>query len=290
MTVDQPDDRAVNDDVEDFAPSGTDLVVSDPTDETAVMVTLDKHDEAVIVQELQGRLSKAMLYDFPQGGQRLVDLSWPGVRECIHEMNRTGKCRISIVKGSAEFESVQEDVGDGDEPCWMVTVMAEDEVTGETNYGTALEPKRIKLKDSTAKRRRSEGKFVDDAGKIADPFSRQKALGKAQRNAYKTFIPETLRQTLIAQYRGDAEALKVINAGAGAEQLAELPPPLTDDEAVELTERARAVYLEVREKHGPLKVLPARFDQFVRHAAHSHDRLRDLIAHLEQIRDEEKAE
>jgi chorismate mutase len=277
------------DDAEDFAPSGADLVVTDPTDDVGVMLTLDKHDEAVIVAELQGRLSKAMLYDFPMGGKQLVDLSWPGVRECIHEMNRTGKCHVHVVKGSADFENVVEDVGEGPEPCVQVTLMVEDDVTGLVMYGTAIEPKRMKLTKKVAQYRRNDGKFVDDDDRIADPFARQKALGKAQRNAFKQFIPETLRQTLIAQYKGDAEALKKIHAGAGAEQLAELPAPLPgdDERANELRARAREVYAEIRELD-PLKILPAAFNQMMIRHEHEYGRLEELIGTLEQRRDEAK--
>lgn len=280
MSDDHP---AAVEDPQDFEPSGPDLVIADPSDTTGVLVALDKHDVAVIVQELQGRLSKAMLYDFPQGGQRLVDLSWPGVRECIHEMNRTGKCRIGVVKDSAVFESVVEDVGDGPESCVQVTLMVEDQVTGEVMYGTATEPKRMKLRDATAKRRKGEGKFVDDDGKIADPFARQKALGKAQRNGYKQFIPEPLRQTLIAQYRGDAEALKVIHAGAGAQALAELPPPLPadDERANELRTKARDLYSQIRAKNA-LFILPAQFNQMMMRSEHEHARLEEFVAFLEQ--------
>jgi hypothetical protein len=271
---------------DDFTPSGAELVVADPTDETAVMTVLDKHDEAEIVREVQGRLSKRYLYDFPRDGSRLVDLSWPGVRECIREMNKRGT-RIRIMPGSAEFEDVMLDLGDGDEPCIQVTMMGEDLSTGEVMYGTAAEPKWIKVKPATAKRRRDQGKSVSDDDKIPDAFARQKALGKAQRNTYKLFIPETLRATLIAQYKGDTEALKQIQAGAGAGELAELPPPLPadDERANELREKIRAVYQEIHEVN-PTFILPAYFHSMFTRAEHSYERLEDFVAYLEQKRGE----
>lgn len=283
MTEVQQEEAAV------FEPSGADLVVSDPTDVNDVMTVLDKHDEAEIVREIQGRLSKRYLYDFPKDGSRLVDLSWPGVRECIREMNKRGT-RIKIVPGSAQFEDVTEDMGDGDEPCVQITVMAEDEATGETMLGTALEPKWMKVKPATAKRRREAGRSVTDDDKIPDQYARAKCLGKAQRNAYKLFIPETLRATIIAQYKGDAESLQKIRAGAGAEQLAELPPPLPadDERANELREKARALYAEIHEVN-PTFLLPAQFHVFFTRAEHSHERLEDFVGFLEQRRGEVKA-
>jgi hypothetical protein len=163
------------------------------------------------------------------------------------------------------------------------TYIAEDEATGETMYGTALEPKWMKVKDQTAKRRRDQGKSVSDDGKIPDPYARAKCLGKAQRNAYKLFIPETLRATLIAQYKGDDQALKTIKAGPGAEQMAELPPPLPadDERANELRGKCRDTYLAIREVD-PLWILPAAFHAQLLRSEYSHERLEDFVAYLEQ--------
>lgn len=293
VTADAVDGSAIDmtpeleDALEDITPSGSDLVVRDASDRTEVSVVLDKHDEAMILEEMQRRLTAELLYDFPQDGSRVVDLSYVGVRECVLLMNQSGKCRIRIVPDSARFENAIEDVGNGPEDCLIVTLMAENELTGMSVYGTFVQPKRIHLKPDKAKKRRAQKRHIYDDDTIANPHARTVALGKAQRNAWKLFIPERLRQTLIAQYKGDSKALKVIQAGAGAEAMAELPPPLRDERADELRARAREVYLEIR-AIDPTIITPAALDNAMRRAESAHDRLEDLIGYLEATRDSNK--
>lgn len=266
---------------EDFRPRGTDLVVADPSDEHEVFLVLDRHDEDLIVQELQRRVVRTMLYDFTQGGSRLVDLSSKGVNECVRLMNRTGKCAIRVLP---TMLSIEETIEDGEE--WVTaTVYAEDAKTGQGHFGTASQPKRMKVRASTAKRYRDDGKAIGADDTVWDKFARAKAMSKAQRNALAGHIPETMRQTLIAQYTGDDQALRVIKAGAGAQQVAELPPPLTDERAEALKARAREVFAEIRERD-PLKLLPATFHAYLSRAEHSHERLADFVTFLEAKRDE----
>ena len=269
---------------EDFRPTGGELVVANPGEEHEVFVVLSRHDEDLIVQELQRRVLKTMLYDFPKDGKRLVDLSVVGVNECVRLMNRTGKCSIRVVPGSLAIEETFED---GEE--WVIaTVYAEDAKTGQGTYGTAAQPKRMKLKADTAAKRRRDGKPVGQDDTIWDNFARTKAISKAQRNAMADHIPETLRQTLIAQYRGDDAALKVIQAGAGAAELAELPPPLQTPEADVLRARAREVYAQLREV-APLALLPAAFHAYMTRSEHELERLSEFVGYLEQKLDEAKA-
>jgi hypothetical protein len=270
------DVTAVEDDEEPEAPAGKDLVVADPTDRHEVFVVLDRHDEDLIVAEMQRRLTKTLLYDFPQDGSRVVDLSVYGVRECVRLLNNTGRCKIRVDADHVAFEEVHED---GQE--WVVaTAYAVDDNTGYGVFGTAAQPKRLKLKEHTARKKREKGDHVAEDNTVWDKFARAKALSKAQRNALAAHIPEGLRQTLIAQYKGDADAIRHIAAGPGAEQLAELPPPLNDERAEELKAKARAVFQQLRDAD-PLKVLPAQFHANLTRAEHSHDRLEDFIAYLE---------
>lgn len=248
---------------EEFKPSGLELVVSDPGDEQQVFVVLDRHDEEQIIEEFQRRALKVMLYDFTnKAGKRMLDLSYQGVNEGIRLMNATGKCRIHVVPGSLIIEEVTEDIGNGPERLVIATVYARDEVTGYGQYGTSTEPAHMKLKSGGSK---------------WDVFARTKALNKAQRNALKVMIPEAMRQTLIAMARKDETMLKQIRAGAGAAAIAELPPPLVDDEAKELRAKIEAAYRELR---GVSKtaMLPAQYQHELSRAASSHELLRALLA------------
>ena len=72
-------------------------------------------------------------------------------------------------------------------------------------------------------------------------------------------------------------------------KLDELPPPLTDDEALALLAQARAVYDEIVWPEARGEVPPGTFAAWVLQAQHSHDRLRDLVAYVEKRRDDLKA-
>lgn len=278
--------------VEDFKPSGADLVVADPGDEAGVFVVLDRHDEAMILDEFQRRALDVMLYDFPQGGQRVVDLSVQGVNECIRLMNNTGKCSIAIDREAGvewERELMDTDFAPGVKHI-TATVFARDARTGYGQYGTFSQPTQMKLTDRTLAARRKAGKFVPEDGIMSDPFARQKALNKAQRNALRAMIPEALRQTLIAQYRGDDVAVRRIRAGAGASKVAELPAPLTDERAEGLRARAREVFSEIQGYSRTRWLLPGAFDAQLTRAEWSHERLEEFIARLEGLRDKARGE
>jgi hypothetical protein len=274
--------------VEDYVPPGSELVVRDPTDEIEVFRVLDRHDEDMILRELQ-HLPERMLYDFPQGGQKVIDLSYAGVNECVRWMNSTGKVKIAVDPSVPPvIETVVEDLGEGPVDCWQVTVYARDAVTGYGQFGTFIQPKWTKLKPETAKRYERDGKTVDEAGRAPNPFARQVALGKAQRNALKLMIPEKIRAVLIAQKKGDPKAVKEIRAGAGAEGVAELPPPLQDEKADALRAEIRGLHEELR-KLDPIKVTPAAFHAYMTRAEHSHERLEEFRGYMEQRLAEAKA-
>jgi hypothetical protein len=267
---------------EAFKPPAGELVVRDPGDEHSVFVVFDRHDEQMIIEEFQRRALKVMLYDFSQGGSRIVDLSYQGVNEAVRLMNQTGKCEIAIdpsAFGGRGYDEqvVTEDIGNGAEDFYVVTVYAVDRRTGYGQFGTSTEPKLLRLRNGSTK---------------WDVFARTKALNKAQRNALKVMIPEALRQTLIAQFKGDDVALRQIQAGAGAVELAQLPAPLTDERAQALKTRARRLYEEIKE-HAPggikVNLLPAQFHAYLSRAEHSHERLEEFVGYLEQRLAEAKA-
>jgi hypothetical protein len=283
--TDEPDtqlDEPETVDVDDYKNAGGELVVADGAHpEADAFRVLDKHDEDQVLQEMQGRVLDVTLYDFPgEGGARNVDLSYAGVREVVHLMNRTGKCKLRVTPGSLTVEEITED----GEDYYRATVWAEDLVTGGSFVGTAHVPKRMKLKPSTAKKWREKGRHVPDDSKVWDEFAYTKAVAKCQRNALKYFIPEPIRQTLIAQYLKDPARVRVIQAGAGAEEAIEQAPQLTDEKALELQQRARDLYAEIRE-HAPggvaIGLPPAKFHQMLVQAWGSHSALESFIEALE---------
>lgn len=264
--------------IEQFRPSGGELVIAD---EETVFSVLDKHDEDQVLQLLQGHAVADWFYKFPRDGGQVVGMSITGVFDTIGAMNRTGKMRMRVIPGSLEGATVDED----GQVFYEATVWAEDTITGFAVSGHAYEPKRMKLKAATAKKFRDEGKPVADDDTIWDPFAKTKAVNKAERNALAKFIPERIRQTLIAQFLNQPGRIREIKAGAGALAEAEVAPPLTSPEAEERKARARAVYDEIRGLDR-LALLPGAFHQRFIRAASSLETLDSFVEALEQKRDE----
>lgn len=270
----------------EYEPAGADLVIADPFDRAETIAVIDRHDEQMILQELQGRVLDVMLYSFPAGdGTTATDLSYQGVNECVRVMNASGKVKIRIDPESLTIESVTEDVGNGPEPCWIATVYASEEHTGYGQFGTFVQAKRMYLTAAQARRRKTKmaekGKpdGVGEDNSVSNPFARQTAINKAQRNALRVMIPEAIRQALIAQYVGDASRIREIEVGAGARTLADLPPALADDRADQQRADIKRVYDLLHDKN-PLAVLPAQLYAYTTRAEHSHDELDKLITYL----------
>lgn len=255
--------------VEAFIPSPAELVLHDPQDEHERYVVLDAHDERAIVQRAQESALKKWVYEFPQGGSMLRGLSIDGVQDVIQQMNWSGRTRIGIVPESLSVEQMSADEGTGDEPFWVATVFARDEVTGATLPGSSMEPQRMKKRNGD---------------KVFDRFARTKAISKATRNALAGFIPETLEQTIIAMFANDPSRVERIQTEAEA-KLAELPPPLDDDEARALLKRASELYDEIVWPGARVEFPPAKFGAWKMHTQHSHDMLRELVTMVEAERD-----
>lgn len=249
--------------VAESRPSAMDLVVPPsapgPERDAATLIVLDRHDEDQVLSQIEERMDRVLMYDFSRGGTRVVDLSVNGVFECVRLLNATGHARIGIVEGSL---SVAIEPGD-DGPEYVVDVAARDAVSGLTLYASATEPRMMSTRNGPKK----------------DPFARQKAISKAQRNALKRHIPERLRQGMLALHKGDAARVLEIQHGAGAAATAQLPPPLATPEAEALEAEIKAIWGEVRRQRGwQEKMLPGQFGAKL-------SRARSSLADLEALRD-----
>lgn len=282
-----------HEELDHFTPGGRALVIADPDDRTGVLQVLDRHDELLIMERIQAKATRKLFYSFRVQGQLVTELSVQGVQEAIGEMNATGKVQIGIdpeIRPEFEVELADTDFA-GDVQHVVCTVYARDRRTGVGANGTFSQPRKFKLTDKTAKYRKQDGKFVPDDQIVTDPFARQKALNKAERNALRKLIPEFIAQTLIASYLGDASLVQQIKVGPGAAAVAELPAPLTDDEAVAIVEQARELYTDLLgfDRGGILtRFPPASFHAYLTRSEHSHDRLRDFVKYVEGKRDEAK--
>lgn len=271
--------------VEDFKPPAQDLVALDKDD---VFRAMDRADEELILDELQGRALEVMVYSFEQGGTLVTDLSYAGVSEAVRTLNDRGFARMRIAPDP--LPQVEEFSQDNNRYV-RVRVYAEDEATGAGRWGTATEPQRMKLKPQTAQRRRKMGEQIPEDNTVYDKFAETKALSKASRNALKSLLPVEFTEKLKAQYLKTPDKVKYLERGKGFET-AQLPPPLDDDEAKGLLSEIEQLYDKVREHDaGKERLTPGKYQLHLSRNSHSHELLRayrDSLADFLRILEDEK--
>jgi hypothetical protein len=207
------------------------LAVRDPADQHEVMLRMDDHDVQMLLREVQGAALRKWVYELK--GNRGIGLTIHAVQDITQRMNWTGKARIGLLLDArgvpvVETEQVEADEGHGPEPFWQATAYAKDEVTGMVLPGASMEPQNMRLRGGGTK---------------FDRFARWKAIQKATRNALGGFIPEEIEQTVIAMFAKDPSRVERIRTEA-EQKMAEMPPPLDDDEARALIAEA------IRGSHG----------------------------------------
>lgn len=226
-------------DPEDYKPPEVALAVDDRS-EADVYRAMDRADELLILDELQGRVIKTMVYSYESKGELITDLSVYGVNETVRLMNERGGCQIGV---SPVPEPIVTEVREGEEDYYQVMVFARDARFPETGrWGSATEPKVMTLKNGN---------------KVWDKFALTKALNKAERNALKKQIPEDWRQFIIAQatQQDRVEYLRPLGSGV----VAELPPAIQSEEAELIRRQIHEVYAELKELNR-LAMPPGRFN------------------------------
>ncbi|KKN65034.1 hypothetical protein LCGC14_0485910 [marine sediment metagenome] len=153
------------------APKGNDEQA--PIQDAEIYLVMEKRDEAQIVEALEGRYIEEFVYEFQSGGQKVVGLSWMGIQEASREYGGI-ECPIDKMR----IEHSESHV--------TVTIEAKDIKTGSVRIGRSKQALRMKLRS---------GKFMDDE------FADQKAISKAQRNAIRQLLPQTLLKQWIERHR-----------------------------------------------------------------------------------------
>lgn len=263
------------------APTSVDLAISE---DQRVYQALTAADERQIIAEIEGRALGAMVYSFPSEGGKATGLSWKGVQEAVRQMNTRNMGRIKIAKDPVPaFEEITVEVDTGKktddgqpikEPRRAVrcTVYGEDEVYGSARFGTATQ-----LRDFKSKKKDTKGCPIW----FSDSFADAKALSKAQRNAMEGMLPLELVEELKAAYigKGSVEYIDAV-----AVDVTDMPAALDDEKAKALGDEIRALYADFKKLHpeGMKAMPPAEFNRYFVAAQHSHERLEDFKAHMEQ--------
>ena len=262
------------------------VAIIDPGDKHEVMLAMDEHDVRMLLERVQSSALRKWVYVLPDGTK---GLTVHAVQDVIQLFNWMGKARIGLLLDAEgrpvlEVERLTEDVGNGPEPFWSATTYARDEVTGQVQSGSAMEPVRMRLRQATADRKRKAGAKIPEDNTVFDPFSRTKAINKAERNAQAKFIPEVIEQSIIGMFENDPSRVERIRTEA-EQRAEEMPPPLDDEEARGLIAAAQAAYDEIVWPEARVEFPPGKFAAYKLTAQHSHDRLRDLVAYVEGERD-----
>jgi len=125
-------------------------------------LAMEKRDEGQIVAALEGRYLEDFVYEMEVSGRKVTGLSWIGIQEASREYGGI-ECKL-LEERSTDLHII-------------VTIEAKDIKTGSVRIGRSKQPHRMKLKS---------GKFV------TDDFCDVKAISKAQRNAIRQLLPQTL--------------------------------------------------------------------------------------------------
>lgn len=140
-----------------------------------LFVEFERRDNDAIMAELQGAVIEEFVYSFNQNGKRIVGMSLPGVMAVAQQMG-------GITCGQPIWTITDEDI--------TCDISATDHKVGLTVWGTATAP--LMFRDKSGNDRR-------------DTFARAKALSKAQRNAIRKVIPETVATEMLKQFmRGES--------------------------------------------------------------------------------------
>lgn len=227
--------------IEDYLPAVPALM--DPSDRHEVARVLDEHDVRQLILRAQGAALQKWVYQLPDGAK---GLSVDAVQDITAFMNWTGKAKIGVLPETLTVERVVEDAGNGEEPFYVATVFARDELSGKTESGTSMEPVYMQLTEATANKWRKKGKKVPEDRRVFDIYARTKAINKAERNAQDKFIPAELRETIIAMVAKDPSRVERVQTEAD-QQAEDAQPMLTTDEAKALMAELETIYDRIRE-------------------------------------------
>lgn len=261
------------------------MVVADPQDRHDSMVAMDAHDVELLlrglVDQVQSKVMRKWVYELPDGTR---GLSVHGVEDITQRMNWTGKCALRVLPETLTVEREQADAGNGMETWFVATIFAEDQRTGAIHPGVSTEPQMMKLRPSTAKKKRDAGATIGADNRVFDVFARTKAVGKAKRNALAAHIPEEVEQTVIAMAAKRPELVERIRSQEEA-KLEGQPPALDTDEARAKIKELEGVYAEIRELgdgRGRVLFTPGKFASWLMQSQHSMEALGRMEEYLRE--------
>jgi len=157
-------------------------VRADPeTGEIVDLIVIDRLDDDLIVQELQGRAVETWAYRFSEGGQEVTGLTVTGVEQACRESGRHGEA----IRITDHTETETDDAFHAVVTAGRYYVAGDGrEVLVDTAIGAKREPK-LKWSPKNAKW-------------YTDKFAFEKAISKAARNAKGKLLDDGLKAEVVA--------------------------------------------------------------------------------------------
>jgi len=192
-------------------------------------VATEQEDDKLIVGTMKGQLLPFFVYQYCEEGcktkeecthDKITVPTVKGVSEVVHRLNR--KKKDYKIKLNPQYQRIENNVSQGGVLGVQVTVLAENELMDTTATGVKFEP------------------YKEQGGK-RNEFALEKALSKAERNAYKKIISEIdfmeELETIMEEHPKAVKFIDASHATAGEETIALEQPKKTSDEEIRNTIR-----------------------------------------------------
>lgn len=157
-------------------------------------VAAEMADDAQVVKEMTGSVSKTMVYEI--NGEYALSLQ--GVREGVRRLNRNPKSGYKIRLAPEPMPKINRDVEQEGQKGLEVWVYAEDMLSGGGAWGAKFEPY-VKLD-------------LEASDAIPNRFALESALSKAGRNAMFALLPEDVVAKMIADFSKEHGAVEKVKA------------------------------------------------------------------------------
>lgn len=182
----------------------------------------DKSDEEQIENEMKGMVADEMVYSFTAGGQKVEGLSKAGTFEAMRSYNKTQRKQKKphIILADTDKATVLESENSY---AYIIPAYITDDngVVYERFVGSAEANKTLKGRSGT----------------YSDPFALAKATSKAQRNAIRGLLPDSLIKRLIEKWTKQKRVKSFLGMDV------KIPESMVcEDCGKELTDKSKAYY------------------------------------------------
>ena len=158
------------------------LMVSPINPNSQIIVASELADDAMLEGEIMGTVAEHFIYKFMQEGKEVIGLSVKGVNEVTRRINRDNRSGMKI-RINPQYFFIDRDVVYDNVKGVEVRVYAEDMISGSGAWGVKFEPY-----TKTGRK-----------GSYSNTFAVEKAISKAERNAKRKLIPETMATVMISK-------------------------------------------------------------------------------------------